>query len=152
MPKLDKVLSLHSFPSTIATMVLVPLRLAVSLTVVLLSSATDLRTQSDAVWRVTGSAGAARIEFGPEAVVDLVVQGEVERADGAFVFGGKGGHVTCPPDGRLGIDSSRSFTFTVELRTRHGSFATPMMCREGSDVHYSLVLGRSPASLPVRVH
>lgn len=55
--------------------------------------------------------------------------------------------LTFGPDPALGITSETSFTLSLQLRTQHAGFSTIAMCREGGNVHYSLVLGRQPGHL-----
>ena len=55
--------------------------------------------------------------------------------------------LTFRADARLGVTSSRSFTLRASLRTSDAGFATALMCREGSAVHYSLVMGRTPGRI-----
>lgn len=100
------------------------------------------RAQDDAVWRVAVEAEAARVLYPDVPGPALALEGKVSLAEGALRFVEPGGKATIPADARLGADARRAFTLSLELRTERGAFATPLMCREGGVVHYSLVIGR----------
>lgn len=55
------------------------------------------------------------------------------------------------PDRELGFDSTKSFAIDLWIRARPGGFQCPLMCRSGSPVAYSLVLGRSPGTVSFEV-
>lgn len=65
------------------------------------------------------------------------------QASAALAFDGRASYVDFGPDPRLGIASSQSFAIAVRLRMSESrKFTTVLMCREGDQVNYSLVVGR----------
>ncbi|MFO1054336.1 MAG: LamG-like jellyroll fold domain-containing protein [Planctomycetota bacterium] len=106
-----------------------------------------LRAQGVPLWRVDAN-GTVEIPGGgvpthvvSERVGDVVLEKDVIRFERA------GGKLTFPARAGFGIDDKRSFTLSMDLRTTSSAFATPLMCREGSAVHYSFVIGRHPGTI-----
>ncbi len=63
-----------------------------------------------------------------------------------------GAAVTFPPAGLLAVTDGDAFTIDVEIRAvRQAGFATLWMCREGSAVHHSLVVGRETGRVSFEV-
>ena len=127
--------------------------LVVALTVALvpaligIASNSGQSPQADAVWRVDPEVGV-RFEAGdPAPVLRAELSGAVAVEDGVHGFADPGGKVTFAGDARFGVTSGQSFTLTLELRTSRGAFATPLICREGSYVHYSMVIGRHAGTI-----
>ncbi|MBI5851531.1 MAG: hypothetical protein HZB39_10995 [Planctomycetes bacterium] len=96
----------------------------------------------DAVWRVRIDADAARIAFGGDATTTAELDGEASARDDELRFSAHGGKATFANDARFAFEANEPRTLTLELRTERGAFATPLMCRAGGVVHYSLVVGR----------
>lgn len=71
--------------------------------------------------------------------------------DGEADFADPQSHIDFGPDPRLGRDHRASFTLECSLRTGKGDFCTPLMCRDGDRVCYSLVVGRRPGTVSFEV-
>lgn len=100
--------------------------------------------QRDADW-------TCRLEGGRDSEIrsgDRMARGVAEHVSwlggGVVDLSDDRARLTFGPASWLGVDDATSFTLELELRTRDGGFATPLMCREGPRVHYSLVMGRDP--------
>ncbi len=77
---------------------------------------------------------------GAEPVVGSLHNATVR--DGILDLTDPRGQLTFPGNPQFGATSAESFALEIELRAEPMPFATVLMCREGSSVHYSLVVGR----------
>lgn len=71
----------------------------------------------------------------------------IDGESAALRFHDHGDHLTFGPDARLGVRDGGTFALRMRVRTTSPGFATALMCREGSAVHYSFVIGRSPGTI-----
>ncbi|MBK8980284.1 MAG: hypothetical protein IPM29_30650 [Planctomycetes bacterium] len=89
------------------------------------------------VWTLDGTA----LRFADGGALPGVVR-DARVAHGALDLAAATARVTFAPDPRLAAPIGESFTLELELRTSGHGFATPWMCRAGSAVHHSFVIGR----------
>jgi dienelactone hydrolase len=114
----------------------------------------QVRTQESAapaLWRIDVGAEMVRAvldtaggEGIPGAAAGTI---SFDRGSATLRFPDHGDHLTFGPDPRLGVRDDESFALRMRVRTTNPGFATALMCREGSAVHYSFVIGRNPGTI-----
>lgn len=103
------------------------------------------------------SPGPLFSDTGPQLSVDgkaLYGAAEsVERiSEGGADLSADRARITFEPSGQLAVTSGDAFAIDVEIRAgRQPGFATLWMCREGADVHHSLVIGREAGCISFEV-
>lgn len=114
-----------------------------ALTLALLALPTRAQEQQDYAWRLDlGKHCVARFA-GPSMSRGTAVDVEFDGR-GTAHLNRASSRITFAPDRGFGVTSEESFTLELDLRCTVGEFSTVLMCREGSAVHYSILVGRAP--------
>ena len=94
---------------------------------------------ADATASLHRGTGAPRVLHGRASAVTIDA--------GVADFSSPEARIDFGPDRELGFDSTVSFALDLWMRARPGGYQTPVMCRAGNAVAYTLSLGRSPGTV-----